>query len=185
MIHALQQNVRQQGYTANDPGDDASGYPGIPDWPKWNDITHQRMWVEWIRRAYQGGLRVMVALATNNKTLGDLTAGPGDYPTDDKASRDLQIDDIRSFVGQPRQQCQLNSRLHRPVIKWLSFGSRPPQKKFRSPRRKCRQILAAKPVLKPARYRKAPGRPTARNLPGRHSAITNGSCYGCRRKLWP
>jgi len=144
VIHALQQNVRQQGYTANDPGDDASGYPGIPDWPKWNDITHQRMWVEWIRRAYQGGLRVMVALATNNKTLGDLTAGPGDYPTDDKASGDLQIDDIRSFVGQPRQQCQLNSRLHRPVIKWLSFGSRP-RKKIRSPRRKCRQFSPLNP----------------------------------------
>src|SRR6516164_9829493 len=93
----------------------------------------------------------MVALATNNKTLGDLTAGPGDYPTDDKASGDLQIDDIRSFVGQPRQQCQLNSRLHRPVIKWLSFGSRP-RKKIRSPRRECRIRLGADEQILLAAY---------------------------------
>ena len=24
----------------------------------WNDITHQKMWVDWIRRAFDGGLRV-------------------------------------------------------------------------------------------------------------------------------
>lgn len=93
IIHALQQQLN-----ANDPPDDASGYPDFPNWPMWKDITHQRMWVEWIRRAYTGGLRVMVALATNNKTLGDMTAGPGDGPTDDKASGDLQISEIKRFV---------------------------------------------------------------------------------------
>jgi len=77
----------------------AVGYPTFRDWPKWDDITHQKMWVEWIRRAYAGGLRVMVALAVNNKTLGDMTAGPEDYPTDDKTSADLQIAEIKSFVG--------------------------------------------------------------------------------------
>jgi Membrane dipeptidase (Peptidase family M19) len=110
----------QQGLNANDPSGDASGYPLFTDWPKWNDLTHQRMWVEWIRRAYQGGLRVMVALAVNNKTLGDAAtvantdgtqvppAQPGgagvpgpavDLPTDDKTSADIQIDEIKKFVA--------------------------------------------------------------------------------------
>lgn len=41
----------------------------------------------------------MVALATNNKTLADAVSGPGDYPTDDKSSADLQIAELKSFVG--------------------------------------------------------------------------------------
>lgn len=94
VIHGL-----QQGLGASDPPDDSSGYPAFPNWPAWNDLTHQRMWVDWIRRAYQGGQRVMVALAVNNKTLGDMTAGPGDYPTDDKSSADFQIAAIKAFVA--------------------------------------------------------------------------------------
>jgi hypothetical protein len=93
VIHGLQQALK-----AADQSDDAMGYPYFNEWPVWNDVTHQKMWVEWIRRAYQGGLRVMVALAHNNKTLGDMTAGPGDYPTDDKWSANLQIDEIQKFV---------------------------------------------------------------------------------------
>jgi microsomal dipeptidase-like Zn-dependent dipeptidase len=89
----------QQGNHAlvtNNPG---RGYPDFLDWPKWDDITHQKMWYEWIRRARDGGLRVMVALATNNKTLADAVSGPGDGPTDDKASADLQLAEIKAFVG--------------------------------------------------------------------------------------
>ena len=93
VIHAL-----QQANKAADPPDDAYGANGFKDWPLWNDITHQKMWVDWIYRSYQGGLRVMVALAVNNKTLGDATAGPGDYATDDKSSADLQIRETKAFV---------------------------------------------------------------------------------------
>src|SRR5215472_2432876 len=94
VIHALQ----GANHAADEP-DDAYGAPTFRDWPVWNDITHQKMYVDWLRRAYDGGLRVMVALAVNNKTLGDATAGPGDYPTDDKSSVDLQIRETKAFVG--------------------------------------------------------------------------------------
>src|SRR5437773_2500325 len=86
VIHAL-----QAGLGGRDESADALGYPGFTEWPVWNDLTHQKMWVEWLRRAYTGGLRVMVALAVNNKTLGDMVAGPGDYPTDDRWAADTQI----------------------------------------------------------------------------------------------
>jgi microsomal dipeptidase-like Zn-dependent dipeptidase len=82
-----------------DPSEDALGYPSFNDWPVWNDLTHQKMWVEWIRRAHTGGLRVIVALAVNNKTLGDAVSGPGDYPTDDRTSADLQIAETKAFVS--------------------------------------------------------------------------------------
>src|SRR6266849_7553198 len=59
------------------------------------------MWVDWLHRAYAGGLRVMVALAVNNLLLAHITAGPGnsELPTDDLNSADMQIDEIKNFVG--------------------------------------------------------------------------------------
>ena len=93
VIHGL-----QSGLHGADESEDALGYPTFAEWPVWNDLTHQKMWVEWIRRSYYGGLRVMVALAVNNKTLGDMTAGPGDFATDDKSSADRQIEEIQGFV---------------------------------------------------------------------------------------
>jgi hypothetical protein len=93
-IHQFQQSLH-----ANDPPDDAKGYPDFTNWPTWNDLTHQKMWVDWIQRAQWGGLRVMVALAVNNKTLADSASGPGDGPQDDRASADLQIQETKFFVG--------------------------------------------------------------------------------------
>ena len=81
------------------PPEGGKGAPTFPTWPAWNDVTHQKMWVEWIRRAFQGGQRVMVALAVNNKTLADGAAGTGDGPTDDKASADLQTQKMKEFVA--------------------------------------------------------------------------------------
>lgn len=90
----------QTGNHAFVTGPQALGFPSFDQWPRWNEITHQKMWFEWIKRARDGGLRVMVALATNNKTLADGVKGPGDdLPTDDKASADLQITEIKAFVA--------------------------------------------------------------------------------------
>jgi microsomal dipeptidase-like Zn-dependent dipeptidase len=79
--------------------DGAHGASDFTQWPAWNDITHQKMWIDFVRRAYDGGQRVMVALAVNNKTLGDAVAGPGDLPTDDKTSADLQTARMKELVG--------------------------------------------------------------------------------------
>jgi len=92
----------EQGLNANNPDDSTykiSGPPGFATWPAWNDLTRQRMWVEWIRRSYIGGLRVMVALATNSKLFGDLTRGSGDLPDDDMTSADMQIREIKAFAA--------------------------------------------------------------------------------------
>lgn len=89
----------QTGNKATDESEDARGAPDFDEWPNWNDITHQKMWVDWIRRSYCGGQRVLVALAVNNKTLGDMVSGPGDYATDDKTSADLQINETKAFIG--------------------------------------------------------------------------------------
>jgi hypothetical protein len=56
------------------------------------------MYFSWIQRAYQGGQRVLVALAVNSKLLADITMGNGDGPDDDLASGDMQISEIKAFV---------------------------------------------------------------------------------------
>jgi microsomal dipeptidase-like Zn-dependent dipeptidase len=73
--------------------------PDFPTWPAWNDLVDQRMWVNWIQRAFNGGQRVMVALAVNNRLLGDMTRGPGDLADDDKSTGDEQIAQIQAFVA--------------------------------------------------------------------------------------
>lgn len=103
-LRKLLLNQFQSGNHALTTASPANGFPNFDQWPKWNDITHQKMWFEWIKRAHDGGLRVMVALATNNKTLADAMSGGGivggnpDGPTDDKASADLQLAELEAFV---------------------------------------------------------------------------------------
>ena len=45
------------------------GYPDFWGWPKWNTYTHQQMHVDWLYRAFQGGLRLVVVHAVNNEAL--------------------------------------------------------------------------------------------------------------------
>lgn len=77
----------------------AHGASDFALWPAWNDVLHQKMWVDWIHRNWQNGQRVMVALAVNNKTLADVFSGPGDGPDDDLASADLQTNEMKRFVA--------------------------------------------------------------------------------------
>ncbi|PKA14385.1 membrane dipeptidase [Leptospira haakeii] len=53
---------------------DNRGYASFPYWPANNSYTHQTMYYEWIKRAYEGGLRTMVVLAVN----GDYMFGATD-----------------------------------------------------------------------------------------------------------
>lgn len=57
---------------------------GFDGWPNVIEQgVHQQMYIDWIRRAWQGGLRLMVALAVNNKLVGDLNHHEGetaDFP---------------------------------------------------------------------------------------------------------
>lgn len=76
---------------------DHAGYPSFAHWPHWSTVTHQQMYWEWIRRAYDGGQRVLVALAVNNALLAK--AGNASQYIDDKSSVELQLAQITSFVG--------------------------------------------------------------------------------------
>lgn len=73
------------------------GFPNFNEWPKHNSILHQQMWVDWIRRAKEGGLRVMVALAVSNHCMADASETGG--PNDDLRSMNRQVVEIKNLVG--------------------------------------------------------------------------------------
>jgi len=49
--------------------DKKRGYPDFKSWPSWCSVLHQQMWVDWIERAHQGGLNIMVALVTHSQCI--------------------------------------------------------------------------------------------------------------------
>ena len=72
------------------------GAPGFGSWPRWHDRSHQHMWVDWIRRSWQGGLRGIVALAVNNHLLAAAAQCAGTY--DDMSVGTDQINAIHNLI---------------------------------------------------------------------------------------
>jgi microsomal dipeptidase-like Zn-dependent dipeptidase len=79
------------GYTPGDP------VRQFNSWPLFSSKLHQQMWHTWMRRAYYGGQRVIVALCVNNPLLATATKGTG--PHDDLAVGNLQITELTNFVA--------------------------------------------------------------------------------------
>ena len=93
--------THREGWSSNsDGGVDGTSheeYARFRHWPVFSTIAHQQMWYEWIKRSYDGGLRVMVALCVNNPLLG--SASKGDGPIDDYTVGNNQIRALTNFVA--------------------------------------------------------------------------------------
>ncbi|MGD2044841.1 MAG: membrane dipeptidase [Gemmatimonadota bacterium] len=89
--------VNQLDIAGHETGDRA-GYPTFSSFPKYNAILHQQMYVDWIRRARDGGLRAMVALAENSHMLADAGETEG-TPNDDLGSMEVQIRELKAFAA--------------------------------------------------------------------------------------
>ncbi|HTP11518.1 MAG TPA: membrane dipeptidase, partial [Anaerolineae bacterium] len=72
------------------------GWPDFTIWPRFTTLVHQQAYVDWIYRAYQGGLRLMTCLAVNNEMLG--TRSNPKLPTDDKSSVERQIKAMKQMI---------------------------------------------------------------------------------------
>ncbi len=48
-------------------GHKVGGYPQFDGWPRWDSVSHQAVFEDWLYRAVEGGLRLMVMLAVNNE----------------------------------------------------------------------------------------------------------------------
>ncbi|HZR41463.1 MAG TPA: membrane dipeptidase [Ktedonobacteraceae bacterium] len=86
----------QTGYGLN-IGHLVGGYPQFDGWPRFTTLVHQQMYIDWIRRAYDGGLRLMVAHAVNNEMLANQYNGRAPY--DDRNAVETQIAAMKDLVS--------------------------------------------------------------------------------------
>ena len=93
--------VRKPFIIGADPHE-ALGWPDFIDFPRFNTKTHQQQHVDFLKRAWQGGMRLFCALAVNNMYVPSLFLGPGNDGTafDDETVILQQIDLIKQMVLQ-------------------------------------------------------------------------------------
>ncbi|EFH82106.1 peptidase M19 renal dipeptidase [Ktedonobacter racemifer DSM 44963] len=86
----------QIGYGIN-VGHLVGGYPQFDGWPRFTTLVHQQMYIDWIRRAFDGGLRLLVAHAVNNEMLAN--SYNGQEPYDDKSVVERQIEAMKELAA--------------------------------------------------------------------------------------
>lgn len=81
--------------------DTHGGFPSFTAWPMWWSATHQQMHWTWVRRAYQGGVRLMIAAVGNSEVISfGLTKEEGRPFTSDQDALAMQIPAIKEFARQ-------------------------------------------------------------------------------------
>ena len=91
----------------------SAGYRTVSAWPNARDVIHQQMNVASIRRAYEGGLRLMFASTTDDQVISALLQGPNIHdgfvpdPSADYESAKRQLDQIRAMVAENAEWMQI------------------------------------------------------------------------------
>jgi hypothetical protein len=89
--------------TTATPGPEDQGFRG---WPAFDEITHLKTHQDWIRRAYDGGLRLMVALIVHNEVLAAVsTALKLEGGQSDRDVVEPQVQVLREFVAHNGDWC--------------------------------------------------------------------------------
>lgn len=73
------------------------GWPDFVVWPRFTTLVHQQAYIDWLYRAYQGGLRLVSCLAVNNEVLG-IRSDPK-LPTDDRSAVVRQVQAAKDMVA--------------------------------------------------------------------------------------
>jgi microsomal dipeptidase-like Zn-dependent dipeptidase len=79
------------------------GWPDFDIWPRFTTLVHQQGYIDWVYRAYQGGLRLITALAVNNELLA--TRSDPQTSTDDRSAIQIQVSGMRAMVEHIDKQC--------------------------------------------------------------------------------
>ena len=95
------------GWTTGTPApDDELGFRG---WPAFNELTHLKTHQDWIRRAYDGGQRLMVALIVHNQMLAVISTATKlmFQAQSDRDTVEPQVQMLREFVAHNGDWCGL------------------------------------------------------------------------------
>ena len=72
------------------------GWPDFIIWPRFTTLVHQQAYIDWLYRAYQGGLRLISCLAVNNELLA--TKSDPRLLTDDRSSIATQLAAMKAMA---------------------------------------------------------------------------------------
>ena len=75
------------------------GWPDFIVWPRFTTMVHQQAYIDWLYRAYQGGLRLVTCLAVNNELLA--TKSNPRLPPDDRSAIQAQQGSWTHLLRQP------------------------------------------------------------------------------------
>jgi microsomal dipeptidase-like Zn-dependent dipeptidase len=86
-------------------GHGTRGWPDFTAWPRWDSFSHQGVHQTWLRRAVDGGLRLMVMLAVHNTLLCRATRGPWHRPCATLDAVEVQLSAARALEASIDEQC--------------------------------------------------------------------------------
>ena len=113
--HGMLESAAETASIEGTRGHNNKGWPVFSFWPSFTDHTHQTLYIDWIKRAYDGGLRIMSALAVNNTTTA-FGLNRGSYP--DKLATQRELDELkRVFSSVPWAEIATSPQQARAIIK--------------------------------------------------------------------
>ncbi len=80
------------------------GWPDFIVWPRFTTMVHQQAYIDWLYRAYQGGLRLVSCLAVNNELLA--TKSNPRLLTDDRTAIATQVAAMKTMANFIHQQSE-------------------------------------------------------------------------------
>ena len=97
-------------------GGDANSDVQYDSWPAFDSYTHQQMYHDWVRRAFEGGLRLMVMHAVNNKLLCEINGHDPQFSCEDMDTVDDQLQMAKNL------EAFLDSRSGGPGLGWYRIA---------------------------------------------------------------
>ena len=78
-------------------GHDTEGWPSFSGWPTYDTYTHQQAYYQWLKRAYMGGLRVVVAQLIEDEPLCRLMEPRVSHSCDETETIELEAARLREL----------------------------------------------------------------------------------------
>src|SRR5438552_18958746 len=107
----------KQLYGSSFMGHKVGGYPAFDGWPRWDSVTHQAVYEDWLHRAVEGGLRLMVMLAINNEYLCGMAKS-------DLSCNDMEAVD-RQLAAAKEMEAYIDNKFGGPGKGWYRIVREP------------------------------------------------------------
>ncbi|HEY3341896.1 MAG TPA: membrane dipeptidase, partial [Anaerolineae bacterium] len=99
----------------------SGGWPDFDIWPRFTTLIHQQAYVDWLYRAYQGGLRLITCIAVNNELLASKSNPVSDF--DDRSAIQTQVSGMKAFAE------HVDKQAGGPGRGWLQIAYSPAEAK--------------------------------------------------------